>query len=197
MHIKRKILSIFLSLCLVITIIPFSTTTVNAATQWSEVIAGNVATTGKVELSWTAYNGATKYYVYRSTDKATGFEYIGRTTMLSYIDETGVAGTLYYYKVKAVTNSGTVLKVSEPVARTCDCERPTITYIGNLTTTGQIELKWNDVKNANRYDIYTSTSKNGAWEASNYAAGSHPPAYGKGFGERGSHGDAKGIEFTA
>jgi len=161
MYIKRKILSIFLSLCLVITIIPFSTSTINAATQWSGVTAENVAATGKVKLNWSSYDGAAKYYLYRSVNKETGFEYIGRTATLSYIDETSVAGTMYYYKVKAVTSSGTVLKVSEPVARTCDCAQPTITYIGNLTATGQIELKWEDVKNANRYDIYTSTSKSG------------------------------------
>ncbi len=67
---------------------------------------------GKISLSWTAptSNGGssiTSYYIYRGT--AAGSESataIGTSTALTYADQNVVAGTKYYYVVKAVNVVG-------------------------------------------------------------------------------------------
>ena len=47
--------------------------------------------------------GASKYYIYRSTEANGTFEYLYSTKNLFYTNKSAVAGTTYYYKVKAVS----------------------------------------------------------------------------------------------
>lgn len=56
---------------------------------------------GHPKLSWNKVDGATKYWVYRSTD-GVNFKYYDITTKLSYTNLSAKPGTRYYYKVKAV-----------------------------------------------------------------------------------------------
>ncbi|CCX70687.1 bacterial group 2 Ig-like protein [Firmicutes bacterium CAG:555] len=56
---------------------------------------------GTPSLSWNAVNGATKYWVYRSTD-GKEFKYYDSTTKTAYTNKSVDAGKTYYYKVKAV-----------------------------------------------------------------------------------------------
>lgn len=54
-----------------------------------------------IKVSWREVNHATKYCVYRSTNKNGTYTKIATTTNLSYKDKTAKVGTKYYYKVKA------------------------------------------------------------------------------------------------
>ena len=56
---------------------------------------------GHPKLSWNKVDGATKYWVYRSTD-GVNFKYYDMTTKLSYTNLSAKSGTRYYYKIKAV-----------------------------------------------------------------------------------------------
>lgn len=56
---------------------------------------------GSAALSWNGVSGATKYYIYRSTD-GENFKYYDSTAKLSYTNTSVTAGNTYYYKVKAV-----------------------------------------------------------------------------------------------
>ena len=58
---------------------------------------------GKPKLTWNAVAGASKYYIYRSTEANGTFEYLYSTKNLFYTNKSAVAGTTYYYKVKAVS----------------------------------------------------------------------------------------------
>ena len=61
----------------------------------------------KVCLSWGAVTGATKYWIYRSTD-GVNFKYYDATTKTSYTNSSVAEGNTYYYKVKAAkTVNGT------------------------------------------------------------------------------------------
>ena len=64
-----------------------------------------------VYLKWTAVAGANGYRIYRSTSKTSGYQKvvtIKDTSQLDYIDESeNVAGTTYYYKVKAYVYNST------------------------------------------------------------------------------------------
>ena len=60
---------------------------------------------GKPYLSWDEVDGATRYYVFRSTD-GKNYSVLGYTTRTNYTNTASNAGTTYYYKVKA-DNSNT------------------------------------------------------------------------------------------
>lgn len=58
---------------------------------------------GKVQLTWTAYPGASSYNVYRGTINGGPYAKIGNTasTYSTYLDGNVVNGTTYYYVVRA------------------------------------------------------------------------------------------------
>ena len=60
---------------------------------------------GKPYISWDAVDGATGYYVFRSTD-GKNYSVLGYTTRTNYTNTASNAGTTYCYKVKA-DNSNT------------------------------------------------------------------------------------------
>ena len=59
---------------------------------------------GKPYISWDAVDGATGYYVFRSTD-GKNYSVLGYTTRTNYTNTASNAGTTYYYKVKADNSS--------------------------------------------------------------------------------------------
>jgi fibronectin type 3 domain-containing protein len=75
---------------------------------------GNVAASsdyGQVELSWTGT--AAQYNVMRSTSSGSGYALLGSTTSTSYVDNTVVTGTNYYYVIVAVNSRGSSPNSSE------------------------------------------------------------------------------------
>lgn len=60
------------------------------------------ASSGKPSLKWNAVDGAAKYEVYRATSKNGTYTKMYTTTSTSYTNSSAVAGTTYYYKVKAI-----------------------------------------------------------------------------------------------
>ena len=111
---------------------------------------------GKPRISWSAVNGATKYWVYKSVDGKT-FERCGTTTNTSYVDTSASLGRKYYYKVKAVavvngkavasaysTTKSIVTKLSKPTVKV-------------TTENGKPKLTWSKVTGADKYYIYRST----------------------------------------
>jgi len=59
----------------------------------------------KPKVSWKKVSGATKYEVYRSTKKSSGYTKIKTTSSTSFRDSTAKKGKTYYYKVVAVKGS--------------------------------------------------------------------------------------------
>ena len=111
---------------------------------------------GKAKLSWKAVTGATKYYIYRSTD-GKNFEYRTYTTKLTYTDSKSASGKKYYYKVKAVavvngTNVGSNYSAVKSIMTTL--AKPTVKI---TTSNGKPKLSWNKVTGADKYYIYRST----------------------------------------
>lgn len=126
----------------------------NSVDGWPSVTASNVASTGKVKISWYKKANASKYYVYRSTSQKGTYKLIKKTTATTYTDTAATPGKLYYYKVKAVSKAGKFMAWSDVVNRTCDLARPTIVSAKKVTATSKIKIIWKDVKNANRYEVY-------------------------------------------
>ncbi len=107
---------------------------------------------GKISLSWTAVDGAAKYWIYRSTD-GTNYKYYDSTTKTSYTNSSVTSGTKYYYKVKAVnTTDGT--SAFSAAKSTIPLSTPTVSAKLN---SGKVVLNWNSVTGATKYWIYRST----------------------------------------
>lgn len=61
---------------------------------------------GKPKLTWNKVDGATKYYIYRSTD-GKNYKQLSTTTKTSLTNTGAKKNTKYYYKVKAVCTTNT------------------------------------------------------------------------------------------
>ena len=111
---------------------------------------------GKPKLSWKAVSGATKYWIYRSTD-GKNFSYWDSTTKTSYTNSGAASGTKYYYRVKAVAvvngknvasaNSGTKSLFTS-------LAKPSVSI---TTSNGKPKITWKAVTGADKYYIYRST----------------------------------------
>ncbi len=125
--------------------------------------AANAASSGKIKVSWGAVPGADRYEVYRSTSKNGTYKKMFTTTKTSYTNTSAKAGTLYYYKVKAIWDKDEKYnsQFGNRVSRRCDLARPTVK--ATLTSSKAIKLSWNKVAGADRYKVYWSASRNGTY----------------------------------
>ena len=133
-------------------------------------------TNGKPQLKWEAVNGASKYWIYRSTD-GESYNYYDSTTKLSYTNTGAENGTKYYYKVKAVA-----VVSGKNVASAYSNSKNLLTslgapYLNAWSEYGCIRLVWQGGGgDADKYWIYRSTdgknfkyydySENGCYEDS-------------------------------
>jgi len=130
----------------------------------TNVKVSGVSSTGKNKITWDAVEGATKYKVYRSTSADGEYTLMKTTTSLSYVNSSAVAGTKYYYKVKACgSKSAADSAYSSYVARTAHYARPVVSVSGEAST-GKNKLSWNAVDGATSYEVYVATSKDGVYK---------------------------------
>jgi len=73
----------------------------------------------RIDLSWTATDGAAGYNVFISTTSGGPYTLLGTTTNTSYSDRTGLTnGSTYYFVLQPVDGSGTVICQSNEAAIT-------------------------------------------------------------------------------
>lgn len=140
----------------------YTSTTSDVKLAAPVVTASNVASSGKIKLTWNEVSGAAKYKVYRSTS-ADGTYILMKTTEGTTCTHTSaVAGTRYYYKVRAITSGGAAGLYCEPISRICDCAKPEIS-LSSDSATGKIVISWKSVDGASSYKVYRSTEKDGTY----------------------------------
>ena len=111
---------------------------------------------GKPKLSWKAVSGATKYWIYRSTD-GKNFKYFDSTTKTSYTNSGAASGTKYYYRVKAVAvvNGKNVVSAnSSTKSLFTSLAKPSVSI---TTSNGKPKVTWKAVTGADKYYVYRST----------------------------------------
>lgn len=111
---------------------------------------------GKPQLKWKAVSGATKYWIYRSTD-GVNFKYFDSTTKTSYTNSGAASGTKYYYRVKAVAvvNGKNVASAySNSKNLMTSLAKPSVSI---TTSNGKPKITWKAVTGADKYYIYRST----------------------------------------
>lgn len=127
------------------------------------VTLSNVASSGKVKVSWKKVSGAVKYEVYRATSKNGTYTKITTTKNTSITNTKTDAGKTYYYKVKAVASKSAANSAFSAVkSLTCDLARPTVSI---TTSSGKPTISWKKVSGATKYQVYRATSKNGTYKA--------------------------------
>ena len=121
----------------------------------------NVASTGKVKISWKPVDGATKYEVYRATAKDGTYSRISTTSNTSVTNTSAVAGKTYYYKVRAICGVDAAAAAFSAVkSRTCDLPQPNVSI---TTSSGKPKVSWKKVDGATKYEVYRAASKTGTY----------------------------------
>ncbi|MGB8452448.1 MAG: fibronectin type III domain-containing protein [Anaerocolumna sp.] len=123
-----------------------------------------------ITLNWNSVSKATSYYIYRSTSTYGAYKRLATVKTTSYTDKSAVKGMTYYYKVKAISSSGTS-PYSSPLKATVgsnfSSSGSSLSVPGNVTATAasdtKITIKWSSVTNATYYYIYRATSSTGTY----------------------------------
>ena len=128
------------------------------------VTLSNVASSGKIKVSWKKIDGAAKYEVWRATSKTGTYQLMKTTTGTSYTNTSATAGKTYYYKVNAIAEKSAANSAySEVKSRTCDLRRPEVT-LSNVASSGKIKVSWKKIDGATKYEVYRATSSDGTYK---------------------------------
>jgi len=124
-------------------------------------------TDNSVNLTWNIVNAASGYNIYRSLNVNSGYEKINTNLIASNVfTDTNVSqNTTYYYKVSAIFDSDESAQ-SAGITVITRLIAPNGVQISSTTLTS-INLTWNSVSGANKYNIYRSTSENGTYNKIN------------------------------
>ena len=130
-------------------------------------LAASVLSDSEIVLTWDANQepDTAKYGVYRSTVEGGGYQFVGETQDLVFVD-TGLAGsTTYYYVITATDTSGNESLYSEEASTTTDATgmdaTPPSTPVGLSASArgpGKASLNWEDntEPDMNHYNVYRS-----------------------------------------
>jgi len=130
-------------------------------------VQASIVTDSSIKLTWNAINGASGYNVYRSVNSNSVFDKINTSSIVNneFSDANVSQNTAYYYKVSAtVDNVETAQSASISVITRLIA--PNNVQVSS-TTLISINLTWNSVSGANKYNIYRSTSENGTYNKIN------------------------------
>ncbi len=128
----------------------------------SGVLASDGDYEDKVIISWNPSANATYYQVFRNTsDTTTGASTLtDNHTVSPYNDTTAVAGTLYYYWVKACNGSGCsdYSQFDSGYRAASVLTPPTGVDASDGTYNDKVRISWNTSAGANHYEVYRNTT---------------------------------------
>ena len=136
---------------------------VEATVSYVPTLEAN-ATAGRIELGWTSVAGADNYQLIVWTDGLTDWERIGDPitgTITSYTHTGLTELSTYHYRVRAVID-GTEGDWSDSVSEIP--VRPAAPDLSATAATGQIELSWTAVSDAESYRLISWTDGQTAWQ---------------------------------
>lgn len=149
----------------------YNTTGISAITGLSTPVLKSAASVdyNSIRVNWTPVKNAMGYRIYRRTSTNGSWQRIGRVTKQSsssFVDNTAVTGTKYYYTVRATCTYGNTMKMSgyntTGVTGKAVLGTPKFTNYGVVAGKG-VQLKWNKVPGATGYVIGRSTSSGGTY----------------------------------
>ena len=132
------------------------------------------ARAGAVELSWEAVQDAARYELLTWWNAETGWQPLGgdSLTATSYTHTNVTAGTTYYYSIRAVNAAGETsawlqnyASATVPAAGPTGSGTPPPTpELTAQATGGAVELSWNAVTGAARYELSTWWASDPGWQ---------------------------------
>lgn len=152
----------------------------NGTSGYSAVVSGKTVTSTTISgvqgtsstslrISWAKSAGAGGYEIYRSTSKNGKYAKVAAVKSagtVTYNDKSIKSNKTYYYKVRAynVNNGKTGYSGYSEAAGGKGILVSKITGAYSQDT-GALQLTWNEVTDAYRYQVSRSTSKNGSYKA--------------------------------
>lgn len=130
------------------------------------VIASDSTSTVNVTVSWTAPPGTiNQYHIDRATSSTGTYSNIATVShpTLTYNDTTAVAGTVYYYRVRAVGPDGYISAPSANDAGSRKLTAPTGLSATVNSNTAQVTISWSALGGATRYYVSRSTAVGGPY----------------------------------
>ena len=114
-----------------------------------------------IKIKYKSVKYATKYQIYRSTSKSSGYKLIKETTGLNYTDKV-IPGVTYYYKVRAC-GENQCGSYSSVKSKKLTLGKTTISKI-SLNANKQVTLTYKKIDGAVGYEIYRSTKKSSGYK---------------------------------
>jgi fibronectin type 3 domain-containing protein len=116
----------------------------------------------KVQVTWSRVNGASSYEVWRNTaNNASTATKIGSPNSSPYNDPSAVAGTTYYYWVRAVNVAGAgAFSSADSGYRLAPPTAPGGVTATDGTYTDKVQVSWSGVTGATSYEVWRNTANN-------------------------------------
>ncbi|WMJ85922.1 fibronectin type III domain-containing protein [Anaerocolumna sp. MB42-C2] len=121
----------------------------------------------QISLKWSSVTNASYYYIYRATSSSGTYSKIATSIVTNYTDKNLDDDTTYYYKIKAANSSlesdySAVKYVSTGDGSDSDSDNPD-NLIAYSEEDDEITLEWDEVDDADSYNIYRATSSSGTY----------------------------------
>ncbi len=118
-----------------------------------------------INVTWNAVNGASTYFIERSNDGLTGWIQIAAPQTNSYPDAGLLAGTQYFYRVRAVVPAGTTSYSLVASATTSQNQPGAPTNPATSQPTGSsLALSWDATPSATGYKVERSLDGATGWQ---------------------------------
>lgn len=141
---------------------PFSAVVaVTASDLGTPVVSSGIDSQGRIMLTWEYIQGADGYEVYRSNSSTGTFTRLSSQTGNTFYNGSVNPGQVYYYKVRAISNSSSKYTESSTVAQIAKLAQPVVKTTTN--NDGKPVLSWSAVRGADRYDVYRAVSADGTY----------------------------------
>ena len=139
----------------------FEATTAKAAAP-GEIIAG--LDLDQIVLTWDEVEGATKYWLYKSTSPDGPFAINGSTRTNSIAVKKFFPETTYYFKVTSLTEQNGVLCISDiedsPIIEVTTPSAASVATVLETKNDTTATVSWPSVATATKYWVYYSTTTN-------------------------------------
>ncbi|WP_368293240.1 cell wall-binding repeat-containing protein [Dehalobacter sp. TBBPA1] len=140
----------------------YDTTDADYALDTPSNLEATALNSKEIHLSWDDVDGASYYYIYRSTSSSDTYTKIKTVSTNSYTDTGLTAEKTYYYKIQAYGSDGLSAFSSVKYDKT-DAVSVPATLTATALSSSQIKLTWETVSDAESYYIYRATSETGTY----------------------------------
>lgn len=166
-NIRNKFAAAVLTAALAVTMIPVGTGFADAAAAASLAAPDGIKTVERdddeITLKWNEVKGASGYEIYRYSATYDKWIEVDRTAKNYYEVDNLLSACVYTFKVRAFTDNYTYSEFSAPF-KTVTSPRDVNNLRVSSKTKTSVTLKWNAVKRADKYQVYSYEKSTGEWK---------------------------------